>query len=105
MWPGRYFFGAGKSIQLFAQVFVGVADSVEAFGFKFGMRHVFPPMPDSGGDGFGKEADLFDHLDDGQADKFKVFHAGGPGFSFRQSAQRGRKSGWAMISALTDPAG
>jgi hypothetical protein len=91
-------FGAHNRIQLFAQVFIRVAYSVEPFGFKFVASHPPSFLPDCRGDGFGKEADLFEHLDDGQADEFKVFHARDLVFNFLQSARCGRKSGRAMVS-------
>jgi hypothetical protein len=64
------YFGGHNSIQSLSQVFVRVADSVEPFGFTFVSNHSQPFLPDRRGDGSGKEPDLFEQLDDGQANEF-----------------------------------
>ena len=51
-----------------------VADPVEPFGFKFVQNDLLPPLLDGIRDSLGKQPGLFDHADDGQANKLQCVH-------------------------------
>lgn len=63
-------FGGDRGVQSLSEIFIRVADAVEAFGFLFFVSQRLAFLPDRIRDGYGKEPDLFEQLDDGETDEF-----------------------------------
>jgi hypothetical protein len=97
------YFGAHNSTQSLSQVFVRVAYPVEPFGFRFVSNHSQPFLPCRSGNGLGQAPDLFEQLDDGEADDSQSFHTIEFGFNFPQSGRCGKKDGPATISVYAKP--
>jgi hypothetical protein len=58
----------------FPKILRRVANPVEPFGFMFVQDDLPPPLLDGIRNGLGKEPDLFDHPDNGQANEFQDVH-------------------------------
>lgn len=68
------FFFPGLGINSLPSILRRIADPVEPFGFTFVKNELQPPLLDGIGERLGKQPDLFDQLDEGQANKLQWVH-------------------------------
>ena len=66
--------GKQMRVNSLAQILRRITDPVEAFGFLFVPRNLPPSLLDGIRDGLGEETNLFDQLEEGQANELQGIH-------------------------------